>query len=512
MSSCATTTNRRRRARGRRAGLLCLAIGALSALALPFGATTASAALTKQAIPVLEKVSPGAGCAGTQLTLTGRNFGEVGTGTVITTAGVFPNEMRFAAKILSAAEATTLAPIFLNLETTNVEMQLVTTKGLRSNRVTFALTSFITCFAGGDGTGARTGSTGPTGPSGPTGPTGLNGVTGATGPKGATGPEGKQGPTGPTAPVRAENPIEVAPTPGPTGPTGREGSAGATGPAGRNGATGEAGPAGEAGQTGATGAMGPQGDQGSTGAQGVTGATGPTGATGEQGVTGPPGAPGKTITGPTGPTPSPGPTGPEGPKGATGPAGPEGAKGATGLKGVTGEAGTTGPTGPAGRPGATGPTAPEPEPASCLRGGSEHGFWSTSLTTPPKGPQVEALAAISYPRPLCSGEQQPVLVYVNESQSEEPQSGCGGPVGARTAEPGFLCVFRESDPAVREARDVAAGFSFFEGENGVEESSSPSGEFVVFRTVPFNEEGPPATVGASGAKLTASGSWVVTAR
>jgi Collagen triple helix repeat (20 copies) len=511
MDDGAVTASEGPRAAGRRrARLLCAAIGALSALTLAFGGPTASAALTKQATPVLEQISPGQGCAGSQLTLTGRNFGEAGTGTVITTAGVFPEEMHVAAKITSATTATTLAPIFLNLETIPTEMQLVTARGLRSNRVAFRLTSFILCF----GTVEETRVTGPTGATGGTGAQGVTGATGPSGAIGAMGPEGRQGPTGPNGPTPPEPP---RPERGPTGATGPEGKKGVTGPAGQNGATGETGATGEVGQTGATGAMGPRGEQGPTGAQGVTGATGPTGTTGPKGTTGPTGPSGERPIGEPAPIASTGLTGPTGPEGAEGATGSEGAKGVTGLQGVTGGSGVTGVTGPTGQPGLRGPTGPQPQSAraECLiPSETESGKWSVSLSSPAKGPQVEALAAISYPVPLCSGEQLH-LEYVEESESLaiEPNEPCPR-LERKSAAPGYLCVYRASDLATNQTRDLNGAFSFFEGEGGEREATSLYGQLVVFRSSDFNEETPikelPAS--ASPVSVTAAGSWFATAK
>src|SRR5205807_3547300 len=66
-----------------------------------------------KAQPVLEKVSPEAGCPGTHITLTGKNFPTTGKLTVAFTAPVFPFFTPEPAMVMSRTSATSVVPIFL---------------------------------------------------------------------------------------------------------------------------------------------------------------------------------------------------------------------------------------------------------------------------------------------------------------------------------------------------------------------------------------------------------------
>src|SRR5262249_47656273 len=147
---------------------------------------------------------PNAGCPGTTVTLSGKNFGTPGTGRAAFIAGVLPFFSLQPATITSNSSATTVVPILLTTADQKATVSLVTREGNNSNPVPFTLTSLVSCFKGGGGGGSgATGPTGPTGPTGATGPTGPpgggtggSGVTGATGATGATGPTGEKGEKG----------------------------------------------------------------------------------------------------------------------------------------------------------------------------------------------------------------------------------------------------------------------------------------------------------------------------
>jgi hypothetical protein len=440
-----------------------------------------------------------------------------------------------------------------------------------SNKVPFVYKNILECLGKGEkgptgGTGPE-GKPGPTGPSGPEGGKGSNGSPGPTGPTGPSGPEGKKGesvtgPTGPEGPSGKEGPAGKA---GGTGPTGPNGATGGTGPTGETGATGPSGgppgptgatgPEGPAGATGATGAQGPigaQGPQGKEGPTGKEGATGPEGKTGPAGPTGPEGPAGATGgTGPTGPEGPHGPqgpqgnpgvagnTGPTGPKGesVTGPTGPEGPAGAQGPKGETGSTGPAGangatgpegPTGPKGETGATGPTGGgsgksrenvtenEIVPGvtiteGCLKSHAmETGAWAIQLTTAVKGPQVQAMGAISYEPQLCPGEVL-TLTYENEAESEIVGSkpGCLGSTGEPIAEPGHLCVFTGGFKGIIEKEWKNVKFNSIRADNGNEETAT-SGQVVIYRTTEFKETAP-SLENLKASYMGAAGGWAATA-
>jgi hypothetical protein len=194
----------------------------------------AGSAYAHESGPVLEKGTPGSGCPGTTIMLTGKQLGKTGTGgsrSAIFSAKAAPFSFSVPANETSENSATTTVPFFLVLSSEEGQggVRFQSSSGVRSNEIPFALAPLASCLKG---------STGATGATGSTGPSGTTGVTGATGPAGVTGATGPQGPTGPTGPTGEG---ERGPT-GATGSGGLAGTTGAVGPTGNTGATGPAGP------------------------------------------------------------------------------------------------------------------------------------------------------------------------------------------------------------------------------------------------------------------------------
>jgi hypothetical protein len=171
-----------------------------------------------------------------------------------------------------------------------------------------------------------------------------------------------------------------------------------------------------------------------------------------------------------------GPRGPAGPAGPQGPAGPAGAKGDTGSGGSNGAAGKdgTGVTGKAitggvcgtgvsgieytsasgtntvcnGKNGTNGTNGSNGEDGACSVGqpvcemppkSTLTGAWSVGVTT--HDSYFANLASISFGLTYPGGTP-PTLKYV--AQAEEFETECPGTETAPAAEPGFLCVYRDS--------------------------------------------------------------------
>jgi hypothetical protein len=221
----------------------------------------------------------------------------------------------------------------------------------------------------------------------------------------------------------------------------------------------------------------------------------------------------------TGPTGAEGPHGPQGPKGETGPTGPAGAAGGTGPTGATGEKGPTGATGPTG--GGSGKsrenvTENEIVPGvtiiqGCLKSHAmETGAWALNIATPVKGPQVQAMGAISYEPTLCPGEVL-MLTYETEPESEVVGSkpGCLGSTGEPIAEPGHLCVFTGGFKGAVEKEWKNVKFNGIRANNGNEETAI-SGQVVIYRTTEFKETAP-SLENLKASYMSAAGGWAATA-
>jgi hypothetical protein len=171
--------------------------------------------------------------------------------------------------------------------------------------------------------------------------------------------------------------------------------------------------------------------------------------------------------------PTRGPAGPAGKNGAAGPAGPTGPAGAAGAKGETGAAGTNGTDGTdgtdgeKGATGATGATGKEgkegPEGKEGTFGGQTlpagkmlTGHWAAS-SYGEAGYSIGgsgfgfALADVSYQLPLAEElpdiDQNATELYMDEEEVENGtlRPGCKGNVEEPVAEPGYLCVFAETE-------------------------------------------------------------------
>src|SRR5207253_10908089 len=90
-----------------------------------------------EADPVLEKAEPNAGCPGTTVTLTGKNFGGPGFGTAVFRAKVFPLQSRVPATITSGTTAMTTVPIFLTNGNEAGSVSLTDSDHESSNRLPF---------------------------------------------------------------------------------------------------------------------------------------------------------------------------------------------------------------------------------------------------------------------------------------------------------------------------------------------------------------------------------------
>jgi hypothetical protein len=160
---------------------------------------------------------------------------------------------------------------------------------------------------------------------------------------------------------------------------------------------------------------------------------------------------------------------------------------------------------------------PQPSPQGTLAPkGSGSGGWSVTISVPAGGPQTQADAVVSFPIPLGPGFK-PKLVYRNETQALEPKSPCLGSPNEPVAEPGFLCVYRGGNFGSKESEDANAKFLGFQdplGQNITQANEGvnfgPVAVLIVFRTTEFNAAGEPLTL-AKQARLTASGSWALTA-
>jgi hypothetical protein len=195
--------------------------------------------------------------------------------------------------------------------------------------------------------------------------------------------------------------------------------------------------------------------------------------------------------------------------GATGATG-----GGTGGSGTTGATGATGATGP---PGTGGGGLPATLPSKA----SETGGWSATISVPAGGPQTQSDGVVSLNIPLPEEEAGVVqLVYRNEEEATEPTKPCLGSANEPTAEPGFLCVYRGNNFGSKENEDLNAKFVGFQDAVGnfpIAATREGNGfgagtVLVVFRTEEGNFDGAPLASIAKQARLTASGSWAVTAK
>jgi hypothetical protein len=231
-----------------------------------------------------------------------------------------------------------------------------------------------------------------------------------------------------------------------------------------------------------------------------------------------------------------GSTGPTGETGATGAAGSAGATGATGATGPAGANGTNGEKGATGPTGASGGATTEKNTPACLggkpietggvgacvlaKGWQENGAWQVSVSAPTGAPQVNAMAAISFPIRLKKAATVKAK-YLTAAEVEKPVVPCAGSDLEPIASEGNLCVYRGfANKGALEGQDQNAKFFEFTDTHG--ESSnlankvSPDGSIVVFRsqenTGPFAEEATeePAQI-IHQVYFNAAGVWAVTA-
>jgi hypothetical protein len=175
-----------------------------------------------------------------------------------------------------------------------------------------------------------------------------------------------------------------------------------------------------------------------------------------------------------------------------------------------------------GSPGSAGSPSPAGTPQSSPEGRlfskkSESGGWSATISVPIGGPQTQADGVVSFPIPLARGEKVK-FTYRNEREAIEPKAPCLGSVNEPVAEPGNLCIYRGGAGfGSNENEDKNAKFVQFEdlfGETVKETGEANSGDLgvlIVFRTNEFALEGTHQPL-AKEAKLTAAGSWAVTAK
>jgi len=224
----------------------------------------------------------------------------------------------------------------------------------------------------------------------------------------------------------------------------------------------------EAKKVAKAGPQGPAGSNGTNGANGEAGAKGDTGAGGAEG-----------------------PVGPEGPRG------PEGAEGARGADGAAGTSVTTTAI------------APDPGNANCPAGGAsfqvgsgtktyacngdaasgggfpetlpsnstETGMWEITTAAPPvipSAPTFGVLTSISFNVPLGPGSTK--VYYIPPPEDGAPPldpavaAACPGEGNAPKAEPGFLCVYSQSEgltfKAISAAQTAGAQLVFAQGDVG----------------------------------------------
>lgn len=149
---------------------------------------------------------------------------------------------------------------------------------------------------------------------------------------------------------------------------------------------------------------------------------------------------------------------------------------------------------------------------------SESGTWSATISEPAGAPQTQADGVVSLPIPLAE-EEKVKVVYRDEAQALQPKGPCVGSPNEPVAEPGNLCVYRGSGFGSKEGEDK--NVKFFDFQDAVGDSITSGGEtegaaghtgiLIVFRTTEFNASGKPVIL-AKEARLTASGSWAVTAK
>lgn len=177
------------------------------------------------------------------------------------------------------------------------------------------------------------------------------------------------------------------------------------------------------------------------------------------------------------------------------------------------------PVTPQGSASPVGSAQPSPEGKGTLESKrSESGTWSATISEPAGAPQTQAEGSVSLPIPLSAGEKLKV-VYRNEAQALEPKAPCLGSPNDPVAAPGYLCVYRAGGFGSRESEDKNAKFFDFQDALGdsiasgteTEGAAGRIGILIVFRTNEFNAEGNPVVL-AKEARLTASGSWSVTAK
>jgi len=108
-------------------------------------------------------------------------------------------------------------------------------------------------------------------------------------------------------------------------------------------------------------------------------------------------------------------------------------------------------------------------------------------------------------------------VYRDEVNAHAPTPPCVGSVNEPHAEPGFVCFYRGGNFGSLESEDTnAAFFNFAQPEGGFQttptaKEGARSGEIILFRSTPFDEE-PPETEVTENAYLSAFGSWSVTSK
>jgi hypothetical protein len=162
---------------------------------------------------------------------------------------------------------------------------------------------------------------------------------------------------------------------------------------------------------------------------------------------------------------------------------------------------------------------PSPEGKGTLGSNkSESGIWSATISEPAGAPQTQVDAVVSLPIPLAE-EEKIKITYRNEAQALEPKAPCIGSPNEPVAEPGNLCVYRGDGSGSKESEDKNAKFFDFQDALGDSIASGTetkgagghTGILIVFRTDEFNAAGKPVTL-ANEARLTASGSWSLTAK
>jgi hypothetical protein len=146
--------------------------------------------------------------------------------------------------------------------------------------------------------------------------------------------------------------------------------------------------------------------------------------------------------------------------------------------------------------------------------GQETGSWTATISGPTGAPQIQYMAAISYPIRLVETSTI-TATYRPESLSEKPEPPCLGSVNEPIAEPGNLCVYRGGNFGSEEKQDKNASFNKFEFPNGKFAGPLETGNIgtlVVFRApnAGFKEEGTAPETLKTPAYLSAGGSWALT--